>query len=170
MLKKRADCNDANAMRNLADLYHGGSMGLPQDFNKAMVLHLRAGELGCATSYGKVAAAYYYGRGVERDEKKAKHYYELAAMRGDAKARHNLGCTEGRAGYMDRAMKHLMISAGAGYDDSLKNIRECFMNGYGTKNDFEKALRSHKEAKDEMKSEQRDAAAAALAAIAAAHG
>ena len=51
-----------------------------------------------------------------------------------------------------------MISASAGYDDSLNEIKECFVNGYATKDDFEKALRAHKEAKDEMKSEQRERA------------
>ena len=34
------------------------------------------------------------------------------------------------------------------------------MRGHFTKDDFEKALRAHKEATDEMKSAQRDAAAA----------
>ena len=38
------------------------------------------------------------------------------------------------------------------------------MKGYVTKNDFEKALRAHKAANDEMKSDQRDAAAADLSA------
>ena len=32
------------------------------------------------------------GRGVEVDKKKAKHFYELAAMNGDLLARQNLGC------------------------------------------------------------------------------
>jgi hypothetical protein len=44
------------------------------------------------------------------------------------------------------------------------------MNGHATKDDFEKALRAHKEANDEMKSDQRDAAAAFLAARATARG
>jgi hypothetical protein len=34
------------------------------------------------------------------------------------------------------------------------------MAGHATKDDFEKALRAHKDSKDEMKSEQREAAAA----------
>ena len=55
-----------------------------------------------------------------------------------------------------------MISAGAGNKESLKEIRECFLKGHTTKDDFEKALRTHKEASDEMKSHQREAAAAAL--------
>ena len=96
------------------------------------------------------------------DMKKATHYYELAAMRGHVKARHNLGIVEENAGNMDRAMKHYMISAGAGCDDSLEAIRECFMNGDVAKDDFEKALRSHKEASDEMMTDQREEAAARL--------
>jgi TPR repeat protein len=48
---------------------------------------------------------------VERDTSKAKYYYELAAMGGHVRARHNLGIVEGSAGNMNRAMTHLMISA-----------------------------------------------------------
>ena len=80
-----------------------------------MELWLRAGELGCAASYGAIADAYRNGEGVERDMEKAKHYYELGAMGGDVEARHNLGVFEGNAGNIDRAVKHFMISAGAGY-------------------------------------------------------
>jgi hypothetical protein len=79
-------------------------------------------------------------------------------MGGNALARHNLGILEKRAGNMTRAMKHWMISAAAGRDDSLKAIRE---HGHVTKDDFEKALRAHFDAKNEMKSDQREAAAAA---------
>ena len=52
---------------------------------------------------------------------------------------------------MSRSAKHWMISAGAGYDDSLEGIRKCYLNGWATKDDFEKALRAHKEAKDDEK-------------------
>ena len=99
---------------------------------------------------------------MERDMKKAKHYYGLAAMGGVVKARYNLASLEEGAGNLDRAVKHLMISAGVGHDKSLKAIRGYFLHGQATKDDFEKALRSHKEANDEMKSDQRDAAAARL--------
>ena len=80
-------------------------------------------------------------------------------MGGNVHARHNLGLWEKYAGNMDRAVKHWMISAAAGDDDSLKAIQQCFLNGHATKDDFERALRSHKEAQDEMKSDQREAAA-----------
>ena len=46
------------------------------------------------------------GRGVERDNKKAKqeYYYELAAIGGDVFARYDLGCLEGRASNFDRVV------------------------------------------------------------------
>ena len=76
-------------------------------------------------------------------------------------ARHNLGVMEwNNTGNRKRALKHWMISAGAGHDNSLEGIRNCFMIGVASKDDFEGALRAHKEASDEMKSVHRDAAAA----------
>ena len=62
-----------------------------------------------------------------------------------------------------RALKHYMIAAGAGYDNSLKEIQEAFTNGDATKDDLEEARSAHKMAKDGMRSDQREAAAAAMA-------
>ena len=60
---------------------------------------------------------------------------------------------------MKTAVKHWMISAAAGWDESLNFIQKGYLNGRATKDDFEKALRAHQASKDEMKSEQREAAA-----------
>jgi hypothetical protein len=46
-------------------------------------------------------------------------------------------------------------------DESLNNIRICYVRGHATKDDFEKALRTNQAAKDELASDQREAAAAA---------
>ena len=48
---------------------------------------------------------------------------------------------------MHRAMKHYIISARAGLDESLKEIQKGFINGHVTKDDFEKALRALKSPK-----------------------
>ena len=58
------------------------------------------------------------GRGVERNEKKVKYFYELAAMKGNVMARHNIGCMEAEAGNEHRAMKHFLLAARAGYNKS----------------------------------------------------
>lgn len=131
-------------------------MGRPQDCNKAMELLLRAGELGYAAAYLKIAGAYHIGEGVERDEKKERYYLELAALGGNVDARYFLGVIEDGYDNMDRATKHWMIAARAGDDKSLKKIRECFIKGHASKDDFERALRAHKDSNDETKSAQRE--------------
>ena len=82
-LKKRVEAGDANAMYILGSFYSEGSFGLPQDYEKALKLWHRAGELGDADAYHNISYAYYNGEGVERDEKKANHFDELAAMGGE---------------------------------------------------------------------------------------
>jgi hypothetical protein len=57
-------------------------------------------------------------------------------------------------------MKHLVFLQRLDVMLSLKNIRKFFMTGYATNDGFQRALRAHKESKDELKSEQREAAAA----------
>ena len=160
-IKKRVEVDDAEALYELGCDYYRGELGLRQNQRKAMKLCLRAGDLGHVDAYCNVGYVYEYGENVKIDMKKSVHFFELAAMRGSAVARYNLGNLENRAGNMNRAVKHWMISAAAGDDDSLTGIRECFQNGHATKDDFEKALRAHKNAKDEMWSHQREAAAAA---------
>ena len=68
--------------------------------------------------------------------------------------------SEGRAGNMDRALKHFMIAAGGGDNDSLKKIQQMLMNGDAMKDDYAKALRAYQACLNEMKSPQRDEAAA----------
>ena len=132
---------------------------MPQNHTKALELWRRAGELGHADSYCKVGCAYALGDGAEIDKKKARHYYELAAMGGDADARHNVGCEEGQAGNIDLALRHFMIAVKGGSNDSLNGIQELFKKGCATKDDYTKALKSYQAYLDEIKSRQRDEAA-----------
>ena len=159
--KKRMKVDDEVAIYGLGCFYSNGSYGLPQDHAKALELWHRAAELGSAKSYYSIGCAYDLGNGVGRDEKNANHYYELAAMRGHVTSRHNLGSLEGRAGNIDRAVKHYMIAAGCGYTRSLEVIKQMFMNGDATKDDYAKALQVYQANLVEIKSPQRDEAAAA---------
>jgi len=54
-----------------------------------------------------------------------------------------------------------MISAGVGCSKSLERFREFFMYGHATKDDYTKALQAYQEYLGEIKSKQRDEAAAA---------
>ncbi|KAL7533923.1 hypothetical protein ACHAXR_005530 [Thalassiosira sp. AJA248-18] len=156
-LKKRIEARDAVAIFTLGCRYSDGE-GVSQDFTKALELWHQAANLGCAKSHSNIGTVYYNEEGVEKDTKKGRYHWERAAMGGDVLARYNLGIVEGEAGNTNRAMKHFMISAAYGYDDSLKKIKTGFLDGHATKDDFEKALRAHKESKDEMQSDHRDAA------------
>jgi len=148
--------NDANAMANLGVHYKLGENGFPINYSKAAELFQRASELGSAEAHKNLGILYHFGEGVERDTKKAVHHWQAAAMMGNEGSRYNLGIIEENDANFDRAMKHFMISAKCGHDDSLQKVKEGFMMGRVTKTDFEVTLRAHKASQDEMKSDQRD--------------
>ena len=159
-IKKLMDVNNADAFYKLAGCYFRGVEGMPQDMAKANELYLKAGELGCAVAYYNLGNSYYNGNGVDVDEKKAKHYFELSAMNGDVDARYNVAGMEGRAGNYDRAYKHFVLSARAGHKDSLDAVKEGFMDGIVTKDEYANTLRAYQKIRDEMKSGDRDKAEA----------
>ena len=72
-LQKRVELGDAEAIFTLGNYYDDGKYGFPQDDAKAFELLIRAGDLGYAKAYCNVGCAYYNGRGVEKDQKKANH-------------------------------------------------------------------------------------------------
>ena len=157
---KRVELNAPDAMYNLACDYRDGDDGYPQNYAKALELIYRAEELGCSEAYFSIGYTYDYGEGVEVDSKKAVHYYELAAMGGDADARYHLGSIEKCSGNWKRAVKHYMIAAGTGDGDSVKGIQDMYSSGFATKEDYTKALRAYQSYLSEIKNRQRDQAAA----------
>ena len=159
-MKKLMESDNADAFLNFAGCYARGVSGMPQDWSKANELLLKAGELGCATAYSKLGNSYHDGRGVGVDKKKAIHYWELAAMTGDVNARHNLAAMEVQAGNYDRAFKHFLLAARAGDKTSLDKVKQGFMQGMVTKDEYANTLRANQNIQDEMKSEDRDKALA----------
>jgi len=159
-LHKLMDNGNAYSFNFLAILYTNGMRGLPQDHQKANELYLKAGELGFATGFYNLGVAYDNGTGYEMDKKKAKHYFELAAMGGNVQARHNLGCDEYATGNYHRALKHFIIAARTGNERSLDVVKDGFMNGVITKDKYADMLRAYHERQKEMKSDARDEAVA----------
>jgi len=158
-VKKLMESGNTYASYDLAAAYAHGTMGIRQDWTKANELFLKAGELGYAGAYFDVGNSYNNGAGVEVDKKKAKYYWELAAMGGDMRARHNLGNMEARAGNNHRAWKHYTIAAKAGYRESLEMVKQGFMAGCATKDEYANILRTYQERQNETKSDTRDKAA-----------
>jgi len=157
-LHKLMDKGNAGAFATLAGCYTFGGHGLPQDHQKANELYLKGGQLGWAEGYYNLGNGYREGRGTEVDMKKAKHYYEVAAMGGCVEARNNLGVLEGEGGNHHRAMKHFAMAAKAGDKYALENIKIGFTHRFVTKDEYEKALHAHHKRQKEMKSDARDKA------------
>ena len=168
-LAKLVENGNAMAFYVLAGCYADGIRGVPQDRAKANELWLKAGERGCAGGYYNLGLSYYQGQGVDRDEEKAKHYYEVAAIGGNAKARHILGLLEGKAGNHERAMKHFMVAARAGDNKPLDKVKQGFRSGHVTKDEYAGTLRTYHESQTELKSEARDKAAAVFEEYRAQH-
>ena len=158
--KTRKEVKDPIAIYSIGCYYREGIHGYPQDYKKALQYYHRAAELGFSKVYCNIGYAYNRGDGVEVDIEKAIHYYELAAMGGNEVARYNLGVVE-IEGNKERALKHWMIAVRDGNTESLKNIKRFYSNGRATKEDYTKALRAYQEYLGEIKSNQRDKAAAA---------
>ena len=160
-LKKRFAAGDAEAIHITGCYYYQGKDGFSQDYVSALELWHRAGELGHSGAYNNLGYAFKNSDDVERDEKKAVYYWELAAMQGSVMARHCLGVMERSAGNTDRALKHFMIAARSGSAESLETIKQMYSKGHAKKEDYTEALRSYQEYLGDIKSSQRDKAAAA---------
>ena len=82
-------------------------------------------------------------------------------MSGDADARHHLGNIEGQAGNHDRALRHFIIAVKDGCNGSLGTIKRMYEDGLATtKDDYTQALRFYQTYLAEIRSDQRDEAAA----------
>jgi len=158
--KERVEAGDANAIFNRGNYYREGRYGFPQDYTKALELYHRAAELGNAEAYRSIGIAYERGDGVEDDMKKAMQYYDLSAIGGCVGARHNLGLVEYKTGNKERALKHFMIAVRGGQAKSLETIKALYSNGFATKDVYTKALQAYQAYLSEIKSPQRDKAAA----------
>jgi len=82
-------------------------------------------------------------------------------MKGDVRARYNLGVDEACEGNFDRSLKHHIIAVRGGFTKSLERVKAMYTYGHATKDDYMAALQSYQEYLGEIKSPQRDKAAAA---------
>jgi hypothetical protein len=162
-MKQRVEANDAWAMVNLGTYYQHDMIGLRQDHAKALELLHKSAKLGNHFSHYNLSICYQTGGIGEKDTRKATYHRQLAAMAANVKASGDLGCDEHIAGNVDRAFKHWMISANGGNDLSMKKVQEGYKHGWVSKDDYAKTIRAHGNSIDEMKSDDRDRAAAFLA-------
>jgi len=152
---KRAEFNDPVAILQI-----GLRRRDEGDIEGAFEYLTKAAELGDAGAHDVLALMYDEGKDVEKDEKKEVYHLEKAAIGGNPRARHNLGCHESERCRYERAVKHWIIAANLGHEGSMQNVKEAYRGGLVSKEDFDSALRVHQAAIDATKSPQRDEAEA----------
>jgi tetratricopeptide (TPR) repeat protein len=150
-MMKRVKANDPAALREMGvERYEDGN------YDGAFEYWTNAAELGDIEAHYNLSIMYGKGEGVEKDEEKMVYHWEKAAIGGHPYARNNLGCIEWGNGNMERSVKHFVIAANLGCDESMKALWNAFKEGYITKEDLDATLRTHQAALDAMKSPERE--------------
>eukprot|EP00984_Skeletonema_dohrnii_P020258 scaffold9816_cov99-Skeletonema_dohrnii-CCMP3373.AAC.12 len=150
---KRIEANDPVAMSQ-----EGAEQHRKGDYSNAFRFYKKAAELGDVEAHCQLAGLYHYGQGVEKDRGKVMYHLEEAAIGGHPTARYNLGCEGWNNDNNESAVKHWIIAANQGRDESIKAVMFAFKEGYVNKDDLAAALRAHQAAVDATKSPQREAA------------
>ena len=152
-LMRRAKKNDPAALCVL-----GGKYESKGHYSRAFECYTKAAELGDMMAHYLLSALYHSGRFVEKDEGKMLYHVEEAAIGGHTEARYDLGLYESFNENYERGVKHLIIAATQGHNDSMKVLMEMFKDGLVQKENLASVLRAHKAAVDAAKSPQRQVA------------
>ena len=155
-LKKLMEKGNAKSLYVAASLYTKGERGFCRNPTKAIELFTKSADLGCTDAYVSLGSIYEEGYGVGRDVKKARYYFELGAIGGSIDARHNLACLDKKDGDIERASKHFVICAKAGYELSLPCVKRYFKDGIVTKDEYAEVLRAYQKQQEDRKSAMRD--------------
>ena len=157
-IRARVEKKDPAAITLLGGKYAQGGLGLRKNMRRAVELWAEAAELGSVEALFCLGLAYDIGKGVEQDKAKGVQFYEKAAMQGHIDSRSELGHFEAEKGNHDRAVRHFLISAKMGHEDSVENIKQIYIHGEATKEQYAEALKGYQNAVEEAKSHDRDEA------------
>ncbi|EJK52039.1 hypothetical protein THAOC_28732, partial [Thalassiosira oceanica] len=141
MIQKRVSKGDVDAIYHLGNQYFYGLLGFTKDVPRAIELWTQAAELGSLGAHFNLGDTYYNGDGAREDKPRGIRHWQTAAMEGHVSSRHCLGTVELRNGNHELAVQHWMISAKMGHKKSLNVIKEMFMEGHATKEQYAEALR-----------------------------
>jgi hypothetical protein len=156
LLINRIKKNDPVAMTQMGKIHL-----IREDHGKSFEYFTKAAELGDVAAQGCLGLMYRNGNSVvEKDEEKAVYHFEQAAIGGNPTARAFLATHEMENGRFERAARHLIISANLGCDVSLRWVKDLFVQGIVSKEEYADALRGYQAAMDATKSAEREAAEA----------
>ena len=152
-IMKRVEANDPVAIR-----HQGGERHNKGDYHSAFEYWTKAAAMGNVWAHHNLAVLYHDGKGVEKNEGEEVYHLEEAAIGGHPQARCELGCRAGLKGNFERAVKHWIIAATQGHDESIKWLMKAFKEGVVIKDDLDSALRAYQAAVEATKSPQRELA------------
>jgi hypothetical protein len=156
-IMERVKKNDPVAMIDMGKRhFHEG------DYGKAFEYLTNAAELGHVEGHFLLGDLYREGKGVEKDMKKAVYHLEHAAICGHPFSRCDLALHEMENGRPDRAAKHFIIAANLGDEESLQEVKDLFVAGIVSKEDYGAALRAYQAAVLATKSPERENAEKAI--------
>jgi len=156
-MEGRVAKGDLKAMVSLAGMYRDGEHGLARDETKTLELYHRAAALDCPNALLWLGTCFLEGElGLIQDLEKATSYFEDSAKKGNVISRLNLGDLKQLEEHHELAMKHFKLAAAAGHEDAVKQLWKYFSLKKLSKAELEEILRAHKEACDEMNSEERE--------------
>ena len=133
---KRVEANNPVALCGM-----GAKHDQEGNYDTAFKYWAKAADLGDVMAHYNLSVMYREGEDIEKDEEMESYHLEQTVIAGHPDARYNLGCHEGERGRFDRAVKHFIIAANLGHDGSLKALKQCYVNGQLSKEDFAAALR-----------------------------
>eukprot|EP00985_Skeletonema_marinoi_P006560 scaffold2836_cov95-Skeletonema_marinoi.AAC.6 len=151
MMMKRIEANDPKTTREWGRRQYDKG-----DYSSAFEYFTRAAGLGNVEAHYGLSQMYDLGKGIEKDGGKEMYHLAEAAIGGHPGARHRLGCREVVNGNIERAVKHWIIAANQGSDDSIQLLMFGFKKGMISKEELAATLRAHQAAIDETKSPQRE--------------
>ena len=154
LVKRANEANDPAALREVG-LRLGYSKG---DYATAFHYWTKAAEMGDIEAHHFLSGLYRNGEGVTRNLNKFIYHSEEATIGGHPTARYTLGAFEWECGSKERAVKHWIIAANLGEDDSMKELKKGYKEGLVSKDEYTATLRAYQTAVDAMKSPQREAA------------
>lgn len=143
-LIRQAQTGDPEKQYNLAQAYHFGHHGLPEDMSQIVAWLRKAGEQGHLSAQTWLASIYYDGEKVPQDKAEAAVWLRKAAGQGDVKSQEKLARMYHTGDGIPRDGKQAVFWYGKlaekGSVDSMMTIAGIYARGDGVPRDMEQVV------------------------------
>ena len=142
-IKAHARGGNHSAAIYVSEAYRTGEYGVEESRYHCLRWLVTAASNGSYIAYGLLSKCYLNGIVVGRSELKRRQCLEIAAKKGDIKARRSLAKMDRDTGNMERAMLHTEVAASAGCKVSLTNVFQGLREGIISKSRVDGVIKKH---------------------------